>query len=106
MLNIGDTEKKTFRQVITTIAAHHKKKIRIVPIPVRLAFLLGKVGDIIAQITRTRFPFRTRTVRGMLGGWSCNYDKAVKLLGYQQQYSFETGVQETLQWAKAKGYIK
>ncbi len=106
VLNIADIKKISFQELIKIIAKQSNPKLRVVHLPYPFAMAVGYVGDALTKITGKRFPFRTRTVRGVLGGWVADPSKAVRIIGLKQHYTLDEGIAETIEWLTSTGLIK
>jgi nucleoside-diphosphate-sugar epimerase len=100
LFNIADIKKRSLKDIIKTISRYTNPNIKLISTPYFFARILGLTGDLIVKITGKPFPFRTRTLRGVLGGWISNPKKAIDTFGYKQKYSLEEGVKETIKWLK------
>ncbi len=106
LLNITDIKKISFKELISTISAQSNSKLKIIHLPYSLAMGLGYIGNAITKVTGKRFPFRTRTVKGVTGGWVADPSKAVNKIGLIQPYSINHGIEETLAWLISNNLIQ
>jgi nucleoside-diphosphate-sugar epimerase len=103
--NLGDVEKKNYRQVLKVIAKEVNSGAKFVTVP-SIAFQpFAKVGDMIGKVKGKRFAFDTRTLKSLKGSWNTSYDKAIEELGFSQVYSLEEGVKETVEYMRKEGMI-
>ena len=80
--NLGDTQKKTYRQVIVTFAHAAGSSIRLFSLPFFFLVPFAKIGDLFGRLRGKRFLFDSRTLSGLLGAWSTSYAKAEEELGF------------------------
>ena len=106
LLNIADIKKISFKELIKTISKLSNPKLKIIHLPYSLAMSLGYIGNAITKVTGKRFPFRTRTVKGVTGGWVADPSKAVSKIGLKQPYSINMGIEETLEWLISNNLIQ
>jgi nucleoside-diphosphate-sugar epimerase len=82
-----------------------KRAIRI-RVPHAIVHGVAGIAEFIGKI-RGKTPTLNREKANEITqqSWYCSSDKAVRDFGYQQKWSLEQGIQETINWYKANGWL-
>ncbi len=106
IFNISEPVKRTYLEIINELAQRVNPKVKIVRVPKLAALAIGCAGELAYKVTHKRTITRLRTVQGLLGGWTADCSKEVRVLGYTQRYTLEQGVEEFVQWVKESGILE
>lgn len=103
------------KDVVNTIAKEMNVKLRLIPLPYSVGYILGCIGEGLNKLLPF-YPFRGREIGSPLFSrktvnwishdmYICSIDKAKKELGYKPPYSLQQGIKNTINWYKEKGLI-
>lgn len=102
---IGDDPCPKMRDIVQTIAEVEGKSLPSFYLPLPLALLLGKIGDLIG-IFGLSFPLSTRRVKFITDTRKYDLSEVKEKLNYVPKFSLRQGIEKTFQWYKDQGYIK
>jgi dihydroflavonol-4-reductase len=104
---IGDKKNYSWDEVVDTIEkVTGKKEIIRFRVPKAVAYAVGVVGDLWAQITKKANPaIMANMINFLQSNWTLDISKAQKLLGYEPEYSLKKGIAETMKWYQENGWL-
>jgi nucleoside-diphosphate-sugar epimerase len=76
------------------------------PVPLHVARLLGRFGDLMGRITGTPALLRSDKLEDMKQrGWVCSAEKARRVLGWKATTPLAAALAETARWYKERGWV-
>ena len=112
---ISDERSYTIKAIVRGIAAAMGVRVRLVYLPVPIAWSIGLMLELLSKVLRfypfvipatSRPPFSRKTV-----DWTsksklyCDISKAKADAGYEPRYSLEQGIRETVDWYRQNGHL-
>ena len=73
--------------------------------PVLLADLAGRCGDVLRKWARVPFPVDSDRVRKLSRPLTFSCEKAKKVLGYEAVETLEEGIRREIEWMVKTGWI-
>lgn len=82
------------------------KTVFSIRVPHAVIYLAGGISQFLGKFKK-KPPILTleKAQEIVQASWSCDPQKAVEELGYKESYSLETGIPETINWYKEKGWM-
>jgi UDP-glucose 4-epimerase len=93
---VSDAEDLSTPELVTLIARSLGRRARLVPVPVGLLRMAGRVGDVVARAWP--FPLTTAAIDRLVGSLSVDSSKLIRLTGYSPPYSVAEGLRITAEW--------
>jgi nucleoside-diphosphate-sugar epimerase len=100
---LSDNFPYNFNQIIMTISAVIRRKIRIVYLPYFLGEFLWKIHNVIGKLFNLYF-VELYSIKTMTLNLGCDIAKAKKEIGYNPSISLGIGIKTTVDWIKSSYY--
>ena len=95
---VTDDRDYTLREVVEAICAALGTDWRPSHVPLFIARLLGKSGDLIERLFRTSMPINSDRVRKLSRPLSFSCEKARRMLGYEPVENLQEGISKEVEW--------
>lgn len=112
---ISDPRSYSFREVVTQIGSALGGRLKLIPLPVPMAWVAGLCCEGLSRILRFypfyvretgRPPFSRETLRwAAKSAIFCDTTKSKRQLGHFPLFSLEEGIQETVDWYRNQGWL-
>jgi len=104
---LGSLERYNWKQIGLITTQILERRTRRIVLPHILLFVVGAWGTLMEYLFKANVDLNLDRARRITRpSWYCSSEKAAKELGYQQHISLETGIRDTIDWYKSKGWIK
>ena len=97
---VSDAEDLSTPELVRLIARSLGRRARLVPVPVGLLRMAGRVGDVVARAGP--FPLTTAAIDRLVGSLSVDSSKLTRLTGYSPPYSVAEGLRITAEWYRGR----
>jgi len=90
------------------IIANIMQKIRVkLPLPESFVYLVGCISEIFGKISGKEVFFnRQKVSEAIQTYWTCSIEKAKRLLGFEETFSLEKGIQNTYDWYLKNNWLQ
>lgn len=106
IFNIAAEYDITSKEYLDTIALCFGKKIRTLPIPLKLLYAMAGIVELVSDQILHKDPFVTKSKIAFLNlDHSSDITKAKNILGYHPAYNFKEGIIRTVYWLKTEGLL-
>ncbi len=103
---LSDGQVYTWLEAGKVLAEVQGKKFRNLTVPKWILYILAAGADILARVSRKSFYLTRRKIKELnYQLWVCDITKARQELGFQPEYDFKTGAQETILWYREQKWI-
>ena len=92
----GEPRAVSTPELVRLIAAALGRRPRLLPVPVSLFRMAGRIGDAVGRWVPA--PVSSSVVDRLTGNLEVDSTKLMRRLGYPRQYSLEEGIQQTADW--------
>jgi nucleoside-diphosphate-sugar epimerase len=103
---VTDDRDYTLREVVEAICAALGTDWRPSHVPLFIARLLGKSGDLIERLFRTSMPINSDRVRKLSRPLSFSCEKARRMLGYEPVENLQEGISKEVEWLSTESRWK
>ena len=98
---VSDNEIYSWKDIKNILEKTFEKKLKTIPIPKFLAYLIAYINNIKGRITNNIPILNTDKIKEMTyPDWICSSDKIMKELDYKPDFKVEEGFKQTLEWYK------
>ena len=103
---LGSDAYYSWREIKTATTAALGKKALTLPVPRVLVGVVGAIVEGISKFSGQYPPLNREKAREILEATKmCSHEKARQHFGYRQAVLLEEGMQETIAWYKAEGWL-
>lgn len=95
---VTDGRDYTMNELVNSVCHELGTSWRPWHVPVSLAELAGRIGDVLRKYARVSFPIDSGRVRKLSRSLTFSNDKAKRVLGYDPVETLEEGVRREIEW--------
>ena len=90
------------RELIEVICRSLNSNWRPFHMPLPIANLIGRIGDLVERLLHTPSPINTAEIRKVSGSLTLSCDKSKRILGYKPVETLDEGIFREVEWLKQK----